>query len=133
MKSVDAKGLRPDGERRVEDRVVTGFTVEIRGPREDGETFSGTVLNLSHAGLALRLDRRMELHVPWAGETESTRGVDVRFGLPLRSTLVPVEARCRVAWSKDVGDGRSCLGLEVLEFHGNSRQELEQFLAARAP
>ncbi len=133
MKAVGVTESRFPEERREQERVHTGLTVEILGPREDGVTFSGTLLNLSHAGLGLRLDRRAELLVLWAGETKSKHTVDIRFGLPSGSSLVPVEARCRVAWSKDVGEGRSCMGLEVMEFRGNGERELEAFLAARIP
>ena len=133
MTALSVTENRPLEERREQDRVHTGLTVEILGPREDGVTFSGALLNVSHAGLGLRVDRRVELLVLWAGETTSTRTVDIRFGLPSKNSLVLVEARCRVVWSRDTGEGRSCMGLEVLEFHGDGEREVRKFLAARVP
>ena len=131
MKMIDVRESRPVADRRRQGRLRTGLTVEIFGPREDGMTFSGTLLNLSHAGLGLRLERRLEQLVLWASETQDTRTVQVRFGLPVAGTLAVVEARCRVVWSKHFTETRSCLGLEVEEFLADGQQDLEQYLTAR--
>ena len=133
MKSVNASAGSPAEGLRQQDRAKTSLTLEILAPHEDGVTFSAALLNLCHAGLGLRLDRRVELMVLWAGQTGSSHAIDVRFGLPVGDSLVPVEARCRVVWSKNVEEGRSCMGLDVLEFKGNGQATVDQYLAARLP
>ncbi len=120
-----------DGEGRAVGRVLTSFAVEIRGSRETRDQFSGELLNLSHGGLGLRLERRVELLVRWVHETSSTRTVDVSFRLPHGGILAVVEARCRVVWSKVIGEEQSHMGLEVVEFLGSGKKALEEFLAAQ--
>ena len=120
-----------DGEGRAVGRVLTSFAVEIRGSRETRDQFSGELLNLSHGGLGLRLERRVELLVRWVHETSSTRTVDVSFRLPHGGLLAVVEARCRVVWSKVIGEEQSHMGLEVVEFLGSGKKALEEFLAAQ--
>ena len=123
----------PEGEGRAVSRVPTSFAVEIRGSRDTREQLSGELLNLSHGGLGLRLERRVELLVRWVNETSSTRTVDVTFRLPHRGILAVVEARCRVVWSKVIGEEQSHMGMEVVEFLGSGQKALEDFLAAQAP
>ncbi len=120
-----------DGEGRAVGRVLTSFAVEIRGSRETRDQFSGELLNLSHGGLGLRLERRVELLVRWVHETSSTRTVDVSFRLPHGGMFAVVEARCRVVWSKVIGEEQSHMGLEVVEFLGTGKKALEEFLAAQ--
>ena len=133
MKPVDARQSAPTEGLRQQDRVRTRLTLEILAPHEDGVTLSAALLNLCHAGLGLRLDRRVELMVLWSGQTGTNHTIDVRFGLPLGDSLVAVEARCRVAWSKDVEDGRSCMGLDVIQFEGNGQEIVDKYLSARLP
>ena len=121
----------PHGEGRGGDRVPTSLAVEIRGARDIRERFSGELLNLSHGGFGLRLERRVELLVRWVHETSSTRTVDVSFRLPYRGLLALVEARCRVVWSTVIGEDHSHMGLEVVEFLGSGEKALEEFLAAQ--
>ncbi len=130
MSPTRATEARNDEDRREQDRRPTSLTVEILGRQNDHETYHGELLNLSHGGLGLRLERRVELRVRWASETRSSRTVDVLFRLPPEITRMPVEARCRVVWSNGLGEDRSYVGLEVVEFLGNGRKALEDFLAA---
>ena len=118
--------------RRKDDRVSTDLTVEIRRQRRDRAVFLGEVLNLSRGGLGLRLDRGTELQVRWACQTSTSKEVEVLFRLPCNGALIPVEARCRVVWSKDAGQERSRMGLEVIEFLGNGKKALEEFLAVQS-
>ena len=130
MRPTAATEERRDDDRRGQDRRTTSLTVEILGRQNDHETYHGELLNLSHGGLGLRLERRVELRVRWASETRSTRTVDVLFRLPPEVARTPIEARCRVVWSNGLGEDRSYVGLEVVEFLGNGRKALEDFLAA---
>ena len=129
MSPTRATEARNDDDRREQDRRPTSLTVEILGRQNDHETYHGELLNLSHGGLGLRLERRVELRVRWASETRSTRTVDVLFRLPPEIARMPVEARCRVVWSNGLGEDRSYVGLEVVEFLGNGKKALEDFLA----
>ncbi len=129
MSTHDATEARLYEDRRKEERLPTSLTIEIRRQRRDREAFSGEVLDLSRGGLGLRLDRRAELQVRWACQASSSKEVDVLLQLPSETASVPVEARCRVVWSRDAGQDRSCMGLEVIEFLGNGRKAMEDFLA----
>ncbi len=132
MSPTGATQASRDEDRRGQDRRPTSLTVEILGRQNDHETYSGELLNLSHGGLGLRLDRRVELRVRWASETRSSRTVDVLFRLPPAVARMPIEARCRVVWSNGLGEDRSYVGLEVVEFLGNGRKALEDFLASNS-
>ncbi len=124
-----ATKARGDDDRRGQDRLPTSLTVEILGRQTEHETYHGELLNLSHGGFGLRLERRVELQVRWASETRSSRTVDVMFRLPEEAARAPIEARCRVVWSNGLGEDRSYVGLEVVEFLGNGQRALEDFLA----
>ncbi len=132
MSNFDTSEARLFEGRRRQDRVSTDMTIEIRRQRRDLAVFLGEVLNLSRGGLGLRLDRGTELQVRWACQTSSSKEVEVLFRLPCNETLVAVEARCRVVWSKDAGQERSRMGLEVIEFLGNGQKTVEEFLAAQS-
>ena len=129
MSTHDATQASLYEERRKNERLPASLTVEIRRQRRDQEAFSGELLDLSRGGLGLRLDRRAELQVRWACQASSSKELDVLLQLPCKTELVAVEARCRVVWSRDAGQERSCMGLEVIEFLGNGQQVIEDFLA----
>ncbi len=129
MSTHDATEARLFEDRRKEDRLPTSLTVEIRRQRRDREAFSGEVLDVSRGGLGLSLDRRTELQVRWSCQASSSKEVDVLLHVPNETSSVPVEARCRIVWSRDSGKDRSCMGLEVIEFLGNGRKVMESFLA----
>ncbi len=131
MSTHDATRAHVYEDRRKDERLPTSLTVEIRRQRRDRQAFCGEVLDLSRGGLGLRLERRAELQVRWACQASSSKELDVLVRLPHESALVPVEARCRVVWSRDAGGGRSCMGLEVIEFLGNGQQTIEDFLATQ--
>ncbi len=130
MSPKGATEARGDDDRREQDRLTTSLTVEILGRQTEHETYRGELLNLSHGGFGLRLERRVELQVRWASEIRSSRTVDVLFRLPEGAARVPIEARCRVVWSNGLGEDRSYVGLEVVEFLGNGKKALEDFLTA---
>ena len=130
MSTRNATQARPYEDRRKEERLPTSLTVEIRRQRRDRDAFSGEVLDLSRGGLGLRLGRRAELQVRWACQASSSKELDVLLHLPWETTQVLVEARCRVVWSRDAGQDRSCMGLEVIEFLGNGQKAIEDFLDA---
>ncbi|MDJ0862449.1 MAG: PilZ domain-containing protein [Gammaproteobacteria bacterium] len=130
MSTRDATRAQLYEDRRKDERLPTSLTVEIRRQRRDREAYDGEVLDLSRGGLGLRLDRRAELQVRWACQASSSKELDVLVQLPGEAGSVPVEARCRVVWSRDAGDDRSCMGLEVIEFLGTGQETLEAFLAA---
>ncbi len=132
MCSFETTEARPYEDRRQHRRVLTALIVEIRGQRRGHEVFQGEVLNLSRGGLGLRLNRRTELQVRWACQTSSSKEVEVLFRLPCDETLVPVEARCRLIWSTGVGQERSLMGLEVIEFLGDGQKTVEHFVAAQS-
>ena len=129
MSTHDATQACLSKDRRKDERLPTSLTVEIRRQRRDREAFSGEVLDLSLGGLGLQLDRRAELQVRWACQASSSKELDVLLQLPCKTELVPVEARCRVVWTRDAGQERSCMGLEVVEFLGDGQQIIEAFLA----
>ena len=130
MSPKGATEARGDDDRRQQGRLTTSLTVEILGRQTEHETYRGELLNLSHGGFGLRLERRVELQVRWASEIRSSRTVDVLFRLPEGAARVPIEARCRVVWSNGLGEDRSYVGLEVVEFLGNGKKALEDFLTA---
>ncbi len=129
MSTHDTTEARLFEDRRKEERLPTSLTVEIRRQRRDREAFSGEVLDVSRGGLGLGLDRRTELQVRWACQASASKEIDILLQLPTETTSVPVEARCRIVWSRDAGMDRSCMGLEVIEFLGNGRKVMEDFLA----
>jgi len=133
MSTIDKAVASASPNRREQDRVDTNLTVEVLNPHDDGETYTGELLNLSRGGLGLRLDQRMQLRVLWAGQTSPGHTVSVRFRLPVGASVMTVEALCEVVWSKMVSNGQGSMGLQVVEFRADAERILEDYFARLQP
>lgn len=131
MGTIDKAMAAASPERRGQDRVDTDLTVEVLNPHDDGDTYTGELLNLSRGGLGLRLDQRMQLRIMWAGQTSPAHTVAVRFRLPVGTSVTTIEALCEVVWSKVASDSRGSMGLRVVEFRADGEQVLEDYFAMR--
>ncbi len=103
--------------------------IPVRLP--DGTVRSDLVLDISRGGLRVQCDREVAVIFHPGGERlvpENPQIIELEFGFPVGGKEERVSVSCRLCYIKGTVEGGIDIGMEYVEFKGDSFDHFQRFL-----